>query len=74
MSEAILEEIKQLVSFKPEMTTKEVVEYLNNKKYHRRALYRDDLKLKLGAKRIGAGVHFVFNTARVVAFKFNKQL
>ena len=39
------------------------------KKYQRRALYRDDLKLRLGAKRTGAGVHFVFDTAKVVVLK-----
>jgi len=52
------------------MTTSQVVKYLNNKKYHRHKLYNDELKLKLGAKRIGKGKNLVFETEKVISFKY----
>lgn len=71
MSDAVLEHIKQLVSFKPRMSTMEVVRYLNSKKYHRNALYRDENKLKLGARRYGKGRNFEFDTFKVVQLKID---
>lgn len=55
------------------LTTREVVAFLKSKKYHRRALYRDDVRLLLEAKRIGAGKHFVFNTKKVIALKLRLE-
>lgn len=62
------EYIKQLIQFKPELTTKEVVKYLNHKSYHAGALRRPENKLKLGAKRNGKR-NLVFCTHRVFELK-----
>lgn len=55
------------------MKTNEVVAYLNDKKYHRHALYRDELKEQLGAKRIGKGRNLVFETIKVLQFKISSN-
>ena len=51
------------------LTTSEVVSFLKSKKYHRRAMYRDDVRLMLEAKRTGAGKMLVFNTKKVIELK-----
>ena len=62
------EHIKQLVQFKPEMKTSEVVKFLGSKKYHADALRRPEVKQKLGAKRKGKR-NLIYDTFKVLQLK-----
>lgn len=66
------EYIKQLVRFKPEMKTSEVVSYLDDKKYHADALRRPEVKQKLGAKRKGKR-NLIYDTFKVLQLKIELQ-
>jgi hypothetical protein len=60
--------IKQLVQFKPEMKTTEVVRFLNAKQYHADALRTPEIKQKLGAKRKGKR-NLIYDTFKVLQLK-----
>lgn len=51
------------------LKTGEVVKFLDSKKYHRKALYKDDIRTLLGARRKNKRKDFVFDTKKVIELK-----
>lgn len=49
--------------------TNQVVKLLDHKKWYRRRFYQDDVKMMLGAKRVGAGRNYVYETVKVIELK-----
>lgn len=76
MSENLQHIITTLINVKPElktMTTNQVVRFLNDKAIHRAKLYKDEYKEKLGARRVGAGRNFEFDTLKVIKYKATRE-
>ena len=55
------------------MSTTMVVEFLDNKEYHRKKLYRSEFKEVLGRIRKKNGGNFEFDTLKVIEFKMETQ-
>lgn len=55
------------------MSTKMVVEFLDNNEYHRKKLYQPEFKEVLGRIRRKEGGNFVFDTLKVIEFKLETQ-
>ena len=55
------------------MSTTMVVEFLDNKVYHRKKLYRSEFKEVLGRIRKKNGGNFEFDTLKVIEFKMETQ-
>lgn len=55
------------------MSTRMVVEYLDNNEYHRKKLYQPEFKNVLGRVRRNEGGNFEFDTIKVIEFKLETQ-
>jgi len=55
------------------MSTRRVVDFLDNQEYHRAKLYLPEFKNLLGRKRIKKGGNYEFDTLRVIEFKLEIQ-
>lgn len=55
------------------MTTRMVVDFLDNNEYHRKKLYRPEFKEVLGRTRKKRRGNFHFDTMKVIEFKMETQ-
>lgn len=52
--------------------TKKVVAIIGGK-MHRAKLYKKEFRMALGARRKGKGLHFEFDTLKVIEYKLNRE-
>jgi hypothetical protein len=55
------------------LSTRRVVEFLDNSEYHRKKLYQPEFKEVLGRSRKKEGGNFQFDTIKVIEFKLETQ-